>query len=1011
MTLKDNSADVTLRIFDALSINASHKDENLSWLQKEMHPLFFTLNRNEVEALSLLTNSLQHMQYHKRMLLLDKPEVSIIAQLKSSGSLYKTLQEMPEKDISYSEITTSCSTLPNSEKGLEVLRFDYLRKQNNDVVELMRKVDIPDSTLQSVLNELKHISSEYLEDDVLAMLKMLMVNNSEYVNVSPARRIARLLNLFYQTKLNEGIHLDLQVLDSKTEGYQENKTEYRLLFGIANPPSKGFLVQILEVFNRLHITVNRSYSLTLSNGISPYFLSTFYISSNEDKEINKSSDFYQMLQRELYNTQILSLNSSSYSALLNSGLTSGPDASLVNAMISFCHTNLSHNNPDSFALDGITRAFHNHPEITTLILAYFHARFNPDLSEREDHCLNALNGVTNAVNDFNSGRKHLDKFRRTIFHCALSFIKNTLKTNFYVPEKHALSFRLDPQYLDDLDDKFTEDLPSDRPYRITFFYGRNGTAYHIGFSDIARGGWRTIITQGRDDYVTSANSMFKENYVLAHTQHLKNKDIYEGGSKMVAVLRATEGGDKETINQQLYKLQFSFINAFFDLFVTENGKAKDSRIVDYYGEDEPIELGPDENMHDVMIEIIAQQAKKRSYILGSGVMSSKRIGINHKEYGVTSLGVTRFAEVTLKALGVDMHTDEFSVKLTGGPNGDVAGNCMRLLLERCPKVKIKLIIDGSGALFDPEGLDHQALSAVILQSDLDGFDSSVLHEGGFLLYRNETQKEGMCVLHKKEIMQSDGLQEQWVSNDSFHKVFDSLPFTVQADLFIPAGGRPETIDGDNYNQYFDDKGEASAKVIVEGANSYITPDARLELQRRGVVIMRDASANKCGVISSSYEIIANLLLSDEEFLANKKDYVEDVICILNAMAEREASLIIGRYIESNFTVFCTDSSNSISREINSHYARIFDYFQANPELCDKPQYLNAMLLHMPKLIGANADFKSRIQGLPDKVKYAILASKLASAMVYDADGNSLYEGMINSQLESFPVFSSMMGNK
>ncbi len=352
-----------------------------------------------------------------------------------------------------------------------------------------------------------------------------------------------------------------------------------------------------------------------------------------------------------------------------------------------------------------------------------------------------------------------------------------------------------------------------------------------------------------------------------------------------------------------------------------------------------------------------------------------------------------------------MHSEEFSVKLTGGPNGDVAGNCMRLLLERCPKVKIKLIIDGSGALFDPEGLDREALAKVILKSDLEDFDSNALHDGGFLLYRTQTRKEGMRVLHKKAVMQGSVLQEQWVSNDRFHKEFDSLPFTVEADLFIPAGGRPETIDIDNFNQYFDDKGQGSARVIVEGANSFITPDARLELQRRGVVIMRDASANKCGVISSSYEIIANLIMNDDEFLANKTDYVNDVIGILNTMAEREASLIIGRYIDSNYTVFCTESSNSISREINNHYARIFDYFQANPELCNKPLYLNAMLLHMPKLIGANDDFKNRIQNLPEKVKYAILASKLASAMVYDADDNSLYAGMINSQLETFPVFS------
>jgi len=1003
MTLSIKSDAVTQQISDELSQKSHNIQDNLEWLKKEMHPLFFTLNKNEIEALSLLTNSLHNMKYHKRLLLLDTIEVAIIAQLKSHGSLHKTLQEMPEKDISYAEITTSSSTIPTSEQGLEVLRFDYSRKQESEVAKLMTTVEFSESTYQSVSNELKSTFPDFPLDQTSSMLKMLLVNNFEYVRVSPSRRIARLLNLFFQTKLNDGIHLDIQELESGKEERQIK--EYRLLFGIANPPTKGYLVQVLEVFNRLKLIVNRSYSLTLSNGIHPYFLSSFYISTRDGEILDKSSELYLNLQRELYNTQILSLNSGSYSALLNSGLTSGPDASLVNAMISFCHTNLAHNNLDSFSLEGITRAFHNHPEITTLILAYFHHRFNPELSDRESQCLSVHEKATTAVEDFNSGRKYLDKFRRTVFHCALSFIKNTLKTNFYVAEKHALSFRLDPIYLEELEANFTENLPTDRPYRVTFFYGRNGTAYHIGFSDIARGGWRTIITQGRDDYVTSANTMFRENYVLAHTQHLKNKDIYEGGSKMVAVLRANEQDDKETIRQQLYKLQLNFINAFFDLFVTENGKAKDPRIIDYYGEDEPIELGPDENMHDEMIELIAKQAIKRGYILGAGVMSSKHIGINHKEYGVTSLGVTKFAEVTMKALGIDMHSDEFSVKITGGPNGDVAGNCMRLLLERCPKVRIKLIIDGSGALYDPEGLDHQALSAVILQSDLDAYDSSTLHEGGFLLYRNETRKDGMRILHKKAMMQKGTLEEKWVSNDKFYKVFNSLPFSVKTDLFIPAGGRPETIDLDNHKQYFDGQGEASAKVIIEGANSFITPDARLELQRRGVVIMRDASANKCGVISSSYEIIANLILSADEFLSNKTAYVEDVIGILNDMAEREASLIISRYIESNGTVFCTESSNSISREINKHYARIFDYLQSNPELCNKALYFNAMLLHMPKLIGTNENYRNRIQHLPEKVKYAILASKLASSMVYDADNNSLYAGMIESQLERFPALT------
>jgi glutamate dehydrogenase len=161
-------------------------------------------------------------------------------------------------------------------------------------------------------------------------------------------------------------------------------------------------------------------------------------------------------------------------------------------------------------------------------------------------------------------------------------------------------------FLDDLGPEFTSDLPAGRPFRVTYFFGRNGLGYHIGFSDIARGGWRTLFTRTRDDYVTVANTLFRENYVLAHTQHLKNKDIYEGGSKMVVVINAPDLQTKDRMNQRLHKVQYAFINAFLDIFVTENGKAKDPRVVDYYGEDEPIELGPDENMHDAMIETIAE---------------------------------------------------------------------------------------------------------------------------------------------------------------------------------------------------------------------------------------------------------------------------------------------------------------------------------------------------------------------------------------------------------------------
>ena len=144
----------------------------------------------------------------------------------------------------------------------------------------------------------------------------------------------------------------------------------------------------------------------------------------------------------------------------------------------------------------------------------------------------------------------------------------------------------------------------------------------------------------------------------------------------------------------------------------ENGTLKAKHIVDYWKKPEYIYLGPDENMHNVMIEWIASTSKRCGYKPGIAFISSKpSVGINHKEYGVTSLGINVYMQEVLRYMEIDPKRDPFTIKISGGPDGDVAGNQIINLYKHFPSTaKLLAITDVSGTIFDPKGLDLSILA-------------------------------------------------------------------------------------------------------------------------------------------------------------------------------------------------------------------------------------------------------------------------------------------------------------
>ena len=983
---------------ETMEIRYRAAQERLQWLFTNMHPYFFITMKEDQDAIVDLAVKLSDISSERKIILTDQDKKMILARADVPGSLYDTLKTLRERDISYAEMSHSYGAMPGTDRTLEIQRFEFNRKGHEEIARA-GEIHIPSGIRNAALSMMKRLYPGFDFQAFDPMLKLLWLNSESYVRISPPERLARVLHLYQEGKRHDGLFLDVETKEANSTGRHK---ESRLLFSVGNPPQRGFLTQVGEIFQRLDIGVRRSYCLIINTGIHPYFLGTFYVLTHKGELVEKGGELFEKLKAELYNTQILSTESQSYTKFVADRIMTGEEASLTDAFIAFCHTVLAHSHQERFDRGFIRDAFHSEPNLTLKLIDLFRTKFKPHVKNRKSLYKRSLRDVEEIISEYNTGHRYLDETRKTVFRTGLSFVTHALKTNFFVPEKHALAFRLDPAFLTALGPELTSDLPDAIPFRITFFFTRQAQGFHIGFSDIARGGWRTIVCRTSDELTTNTRSVYREVFVLAHTQHLKNKDIYQGGSKLVMIVDATDLKDPLPITQRVYKVQYGVINAFLDLFVTENGKAKNPNVVDYYGEEEPIELGPDENMHDAMIEFIAHQAQKRGYVLGIGIMSSKRVGINHKEYGVTSRGVVKFAESAMQEVGIRMAEDPFSVKLTGGPNGDVAGNAMRLLLERCPKAEIRCVIDGTAALYDPKGANPKEMNRILLKKDLEGFRPEALNPGGFMLFRHERRQEGLRTLYRRVEKPQGQLTEKWVTADEFNRDMDALLYSVPVDLFLPCGGRPETLDHSNWGRMLDSHGKPNMRVIVEGANSFISPEARLELQKHGVVILRDASANKCGVISSSYEIIANLLMTEKEFLNHKEAYVRDVLAILEKRAGEEAGLIFERHRrqEPAKAQPYTEISAAISTEINARYAQLFDFFQENPDLADRPLFRKVMMSHLPAMIQSEQRFRNRLRKLPPKIKFAILASEISTRMIYHGGWELDFENRLKEYLKA-----------
>lgn len=315
-------------------------------------------------------------------------------------------------------------------------------------------------------------------------------------------------------------------------------------------------------------------------------------------------------------------------------------------------------------------------------------------------------------------------------------------------------------------------LPGDE-YPIPLFgmflvIGSEFRGFHLRFRDISRGGIRIVKSRNSESFSINLRNLVDENYGLASTQQRKNKDIPEGGSKGTILLNFA--------NQDKPRVAFEkYVDAILDLLVPGETPGIKEKIVDRYNKPEILFFGPDEGTADMMDWASAHARKRGAYFWKAFTTGKSQAfgGIPHDTFGMTTRSVHQYVLGIYRKLNLK---EESCRKMqTGGPDGDLGSNEIKI-----SKDKTVGIVDGSGVIYDPNGLDRdELLNLATKRKMIIDFDLSKLSDLGFRVLVDEMNVK----LPNGSVVES-GVKFR----NEFH-----LNSLIEADLFVPCGGRPEGI--------------------------------------------------------------------------------------------------------------------------------------------------------------------------------------------------------------------------
>ncbi len=478
-----------------------------------------------------------------------------------------------------------------------------------------------------------------------------------------------------------------------------------------------------------------------------------------------------------------------------------------------------------------------YPEISGLFLAYFVAKFDPELREHTKRMEKISKQIESALKEVENISD--DRVLKLLFE----ILQSMVRTNYFSASQ-TLALKIDVSNL-------RQHLKGIQPHIETFVYAHDMSGTHLRISKVCRGGLRW--SNRLDDYRVEIKS-------LMATQEAKNAVIVPKGAKGGFVIFR----DASEITPEIFEGYYTrFINALLDVVDNQKeGKViHHDNSVFYDGDDSYFVVAADKGTSS-MSDRANAIAKERGFWLDDAFASGSSTGYHHKKLGITAKGAIKAAQRYFIEKGVDFYKEPISIVGVGSMSGDVFGNG---LLES-EQFKLIAAISHDEIFIDPNPEIKGAYAErkrlfEMKRGKWSQYDEKKISTGGGVFKR-----AAKSITLSDEIKALLGTKKSSLSGEllarELLKLSVDMLYFGGVGTYVKSSAESNIALGDKENEYVRiDADEIKAFCVCEGANLALTMQARIDYALGGGKINLDSIDNSAGVDTSDHEVNLKILLN------------------------------------------------------------------------------------------------------------------------------------------------------